>query len=213
MWLKRCQNAAPSATPWLSDMVTNTPSASSVTCAARMGRAREPAAASAPTSPRAGRRTRPRGGRGAAPRRRPRLRRPPRRARTRRRRRCPTIVAAPPGLLDGEEAGEGVEAGQGAREGRREAFDELVAAAAARTRRLGQEDAHLDVVDGEHLEVPRREVHRLGLRARRPAARVARRTRRRPDQAPGHDADGVASRRRALHHRHLIILRRPLTRR
>ncbi|XBI10652.1 hypothetical protein VPH35_137877 [Triticum aestivum] len=50
--LKRCQKAVPSATAWLSDMATKTPSASSVTCPARTGR--DPATASAPTSPSSG---------------------------------------------------------------------------------------------------------------------------------------------------------------
>jgi hypothetical protein len=35
--LNKCQNVVPSATPWLSDMATNTPSASWVTCTARTG--------------------------------------------------------------------------------------------------------------------------------------------------------------------------------
>uniref|UniRef100_A0A0E0IJ49 NB-ARC domain-containing protein n=1 Tax=Oryza nivara TaxID=4536 RepID=A0A0E0IJ49_ORYNI len=65
------------------------------------------------------------------------------------------------GVGDGEAAGQRVEAGQRASERRDKVFDDVLTSAG----RLGQDDALLDVVAGDHPEIQRREVvHRLMLR-------------------------------------------------
>ena len=85
-------------------------------------------------------------------------------------------------LGDGEAAGQRVEAGQCASERRDKVFDDVLTSAG----RLGQDDALLDVVDGDHLEIQWREVvHRLVVR------QLAGVLRRQSDHAPRHDVDAA----------------------